>query len=479
MSVENELRAYMRRPQRHRLLHGYPLAAAMPSADHLGPHDEVAFGEAPDRKLIVGVLPHPFCNPAVTGCGFCTFPHEPGNSTKTTPVVEQVSDEVKMANPRLFKHPVTALYFGGGTANLCEPEPFRELCDTLEFALDVRDAEVTLEGVPAYFLTGKPRLAEVMRDTLKARHFRLSMGVQTFDEARLKQMGRAAFGTPDTFRRVVEYAHKLGFTVSGDLLFNLPGQTLPEMLADVRRAIDIGLDHIGLYHLVMFRGLGTPWAKDEELLDALPENERACENWLALRERLLAAGWVQTSLTNFEPARFRNQPQRYQYEECSFQPDRFDAIGFGPSAASYAASADFAHGVKTMNPTSAEAYTAAVKGGTRVWDRCFGYKAHDQKVFWLTRRLAALDIDRFRYRGLFGQDALDDFPTRLDVLRAEKLIDVTPDAIRPTPRGMFYSDSIAALLAAEAIRANRLQVRTRPALVRDSRENNAGFSPMG
>lgn len=480
MSVENELRGYMRRPQRHRLLHGYPLAAAMPSADHLGPHDEVAFGEAPDRKLIVGVLPHPFCNPAVTGCGFCTFPHEPGNSTKTTPVVDTVRNEVLAAGmTRPLGRAVTALYFGGGTANLCEPEPFQRLCFELNADYGLQDAEVTLEGVPAHFLKGKPRLADVMRSWIKARHFRLSMGVQTFDEARLAQMGRSAFGTPQTFREVVEYAHKLGFTVSGDLLFNLPGQTRDEMLADVRRAIDIGLDHIGLYHLVMFRGLGTDWSKDDELLDALPENERACENWLALRERMLAAGWVQTSLTNFEPARFRNQPQRYQYEECSFQPDRFDAIGFGPSATSYAASADFAHGVKTMNPTSAEAYTAAVKAGNRVWDRCFGYKLHDQKVFWLTRRLAALDIDRFRYRGLFGSDVLDDFPARFEVLQSAKLIEVTPHAVRPTPRGMFYSDSVAALLAAEAIRANRLAVKTRPAMVRDARENHAGFSPMG
>jgi oxygen-independent coproporphyrinogen-3 oxidase len=482
--IERELRAYMRRPQRHRLLHGYPLAAALHSADHLDPHHDVPFGENHDRKLIVGVLPHPFCNPAVTGCGFCTFPHEPGNSAKTTPVVRQVEEEVHATGfrflPRDRRSNVAAMYFGGGTANMVEPEPFRDLCTSLDAYFTLDDAEVTLEGVPAYFLKGKPRLAEVMRDTLKARHFRLSMGIQTFDEKRLKQMGRSAFGSTQTFREVVEYAHKLGFTVSGDLLFNLPGQSLDEMLADARRAIDIGLDHIGLYHLVMFRGLGTEWSKDDELLDALPDNERACEHWLLLRERMLAAGWVQTSLTNFEPARFRHQPQRYQYEECSFRPDKFEAIGFGPSGTSYTSSPDFRTGIKTMNPTSSDEYVAAVKNGNRVWNRYFSYQLHDQKVFWLTRRLAALDIDRFAYRGLFGTDPLDDFPVRFEVLKQEGLIEVTPDAIRPTPRGMFYSDSVAALIAAEAIRANRLAVRgAKPALLRDVRENSAAFSPMG
>ena len=115
-------------------------------------------------------------------------------------------------------------------------------------------------------------------------------------------------------------------TVSGDMLFNLPGQTLDEMLADVRRAIDIGLDHIGLYHLVLFRGLGTPWAEDDDMLAELPGNEAACDHWLALREMLLARGFTQTSLTNFEQGRYKNRAERYQYEECSFKPDEFEAM---------------------------------------------------------------------------------------------------------------------------------------------------------
>ena len=219
----------------------------------------------------MGVLPHPFCNPAVTGCGFCTFPHQPGNTAKTAEVAKLVATEVSsrvfdQMHDLMFR-PVTALYFGGGTANLTEPAAFRSLCMHLAQEFNLKDAEATLEGVPAYFLRGNPRLLDVMRSTLGARQYRLSMGIQTFDVARLKEMGRTAFGTPDTFREVVDFGHKLGFTTSADLLFNLPGQTLEEMKDDVRRALDIGLDHLGLYHLVLFRGLGTPWADDDDMLD--------------------------------------------------------------------------------------------------------------------------------------------------------------------------------------------------------------------
>jgi oxygen-independent coproporphyrinogen-3 oxidase len=297
-------------------------------------------------------------------------------------------------------------------------------------------------------------------------------------------MGRAAFGTPETFREVVELGHTLGFTTSADLLFNLPNQSPDEMKADLRRALDIGLDHLGLYHLVLFRGLGTPWADDERLLAELPDNDRAAENWLALRELLLARGLVQTSLTNFEQGRYRNRPERYQYEECSFRPDEYEVVGFGPSAISYAATPDFASGLKAMNPAGAEEYAAAVKSGKRVWNKAFVYRTLDQKVLWLTRRLAALDIDRVKYRVLFGTDALADFGEELTVARGAGLLAITADAIRPTPRGMFFADSVAAVLASPAIRAARELGRAAPGsglpkeLLSDARENANAFAHM-
>jgi oxygen-independent coproporphyrinogen-3 oxidase len=483
-----ELRRRMTRPQRHRLLHGYPLAAALHPADAVDPHAAVALGRT-DRKLLVGVLPHPFCNPAVTGCGFCVFPHEPGNAAKGTPVVRSVIEEVSRTVDGqmmdLVGHPVEALYFGGGTANLTEPGPFRDLCQRLAEDFELKDAEVTLEGVPAYFLRGEPRLLDVMRADLPARHFRISMGVQTFDAARLKEMGRAAFGTPDTFRQVVEYAHRLGFAASADLLFNLPGQTLDQMKDDVRRVADLGLDHLGLYHLVLFRGLGTPWAEDDDLLAELPDNDRACDHWLALRDLVRSLGFVQTTLTNFEQAGVARSPGRYRYEECGFRADEFEMVGFGPSAITYAATADFRHGVKVMNPAGSAAYAAAVAAGKRVWDKVFVYRAVDQQVLWLTRRLAGLEVDRKRYRRLFGTDPERDFPEEFGAAADAGLVEVTGAAIRPTPKGMFYADAVAALLANRAIRANRdlgpaaAGTDAPKGLLHDTRENQSMGGHMG
>ena len=51
-------------------------------------------------------------------------------------------------------------------------------------------------------------------------------------------------------------------TVSADLLFNLPGQFLSDVKDDVSQAVNLGLDQICLYHLVLFRGIAASWARD-------------------------------------------------------------------------------------------------------------------------------------------------------------------------------------------------------------------------
>ncbi len=444
----SQLRRFMRRPQRHRLLHGYPLAAAMPRVVENQRGNRILPEFDSRRGLLVGVLPHPFCNPSVAGCGFCTFPHEAFTSRKAAVVIDHVVREIEQtlqARPSLAGRPIAGLYFGGGTANLSPAEPFRTLCRALARAFDFSHAEVTLEGVPAAFLNRTPLLVDILRDEIPARHYRLSMGIQTFDEGRLRQMGRLGFGNAETFREVVDLGHTRGFTVSGDLLFNLPAQPLDAMRDDVRRAIDIGLDHLGLYHLVMFAGLGTPWSRDPALVGSLPTNAQAADNWLELQRLLHGLGFDQTTLTNFERREFRGDDRRFVYEELSFRPDRYDMVGFGPSGISFADSGEVA--VKVINPDRASDYISAVGRGRPAWDRAFEYGPQDLRVLHLTRRLAALRIDRRDYRAFFGSDPVRDFPREVEALEQEGLVDVTGIAVEPTAHGMFYADSIAGLLS--------------------------------
>lgn len=448
-AAHDELRRRMRGPQRHRLLHGYPLAAAMP---RLAPGDEaeLRYQTPVARGLLVGVLPHPFCNPTVPGCGFCTFPHERFETPAAVATASAVLRELGMRlarEPGLRGQRVAALYVGGGTANLTPAGPFRDLCRGLRDAFDLSAAEVTLEGVPAYFLIRRPLLFDTLREELPARRLRISMGVQTFNERRLREMGRAAFGTSETFAEVVRQAQNRGLSVSADLLFDLPHQSRGEMLDDVRLAIDLGLEHLGLYHLVLFRGLGTAWSRDETQLAGLPGNDTAAENWIALRELLLANGYVQTTLTNFERADRAGSPERFVYEELSFRPDRSEMLGLGPGGISYSAGPTYRTAWKSLNPVAAADYRSMVDRGTWRPERVFRYEADDLRVFHVTRRIAALVIDCRQYRRLFGTDVTADFAAEIGAARSEGLLEMAVDAFRLTPRGMFFADSVAATFA--------------------------------
>ncbi len=460
--------ARLNKPQRHRLLHGFPLAASMPlltneqRASAEAGHLKYQHAYLPHRPLLVGVLPHAFCNPKIAGCGFCTFPHEDFSARKATSVVECVQQEITSRlsqSSELGGRPVEALYFGGATANLTPADAFRKLCRQLNNLLDLRQAEVTLEGVPAFFIKRRPLLLDILQEELQARHFRISMGVQSFSRSWQIEMGRAAFGDSDLFAQVVDMAHSRNMTVSGDLLFNLPGQSLSEMLADVAIGSQMGFDQLCLYHLVLFRGLGTPWSKNAELVSSLPDNEAAVANWQALRMAMFQQGFYQSTLTNFERSALENDSRRYIYEILSFEPGSHDMLGFGPSAISYSLRADSHTALKTMNPENSFEYLQALKTPLPFWSRYFDFDLESFRLLYITRQLSKLTLQRDAYRVLLGTDVLSDFADEWKVLSQHNLIEMDEACIRLTARGMFFADTIASVIS-HRYRAARLESST-------------------
>jgi coproporphyrinogen III oxidase-like Fe-S oxidoreductase len=445
MLVHTDLANRMSHPQRHRLLQGYPMAPVLQDwnerRDPLGdlPVD-------PRRGLLVGVLPHTFCNPRVRGCGFCTFPHESFSNERARSVAARVVKEVKAS--ALRGREVHALYFGGGTANLTPVDALRSLADAVTSTFDIARAEVTLEGVATYFLAREEAMLEML-GAIPAASSRISVGVQSFDPAWIARMGRQAFGDEASFTAVVASAHARGMTTSCDLLFNLPGQTTKEALADVARADACGFDQICIYNLVLDARLDTPWAHERSLLVKRPSLEGACATWIALREDLLARGFVQTTLTNFERA------PRFAYERASFDPARFDAVGFGPGAISTFTDVRTLGAKKWINAGKSDDYSAAMDSTGRAAARAFDYTTLDLRLLHVTRNLSALGIDRASYRQFFGRDVVDDFPQEVEALVAEALVAVDDARLALTPRGMFYADSVAGLFASRRAAALR------------------------
>ena len=481
-TAQQQIASRMQRPQRHRLLQGFPplplMRAATKSRSALvvrqldgalidlkgkvsgvtrqqpepGELAEPFINIDASRPLIIGVIPHTQCIPRTPACGFCTFPHDAQDKRQRADIVssveEDISNVVKWHGKKLSGRRVDAIYFGGGTANLSSVAQIQRLFGELAEHFKVAGAEVTLEGIPSLFASWFHAHLKTLA-ALPARHKRISMGIQTFDPIQIERMGRQSFGDQKTVSGIIRYAHSLNLTTSGDFLFALPGQTLEQMREDVDRAIDCGFDQICLYHLVLSPGLGTPWSEDSSLVGEMKEPGVIVNYWLDLRERLLKHGFVQATLTNFELEEVHKTDRRFIYEEASFNPDVYDALGFGPLSISTQLDFTRLRGVKLMRRK---------RVGALPWsgdDLYFGYELEDLKLLWITRCLAGLSLDRARYRSRFSGDVEVHFPAALSATIEAGFIYVDKTSIMLTPRGMFYSDAVVGTFAAE--RAAKLQ----------------------
>jgi oxygen-independent coproporphyrinogen-3 oxidase len=100
-----------------------------------------------------------------------------------------------------------------------------------------------------------------------------------------------------------------------------------------------------------------------------------------------------------------------------------------------------------MNPESSAQYLQSVQSPGTTWNRYFQYRQHDLELLHFTRRLAALRIDKASFSGAFTAAAWTRHLDRFAVLREAGLLTECQHAYSVTPRGMFFSDSIVALLA--------------------------------
>ncbi len=443
---KQDLEKRMRGPQRHRLLQGYPQPSLMEPRSFHSLDWLLEYYQNWSRPLLVGVLPHAACNPSVRGCGYCTFPHEDFRLSEVRHTVLAVIKEIQKTP---FVGNIKALYFGGGTANLTPPDLFKTLCEALNQRFTFQGAEVTLEGAPAYFTAQKEALLESLVAEFPSSQHRISMGVQTFESARIRDMGRQHIGSPKAVEEAVRAAQRRGILTSADLMINMPEQSLEQMKEDVVRASDLGLSQLSIYHLVLFRGLGVPWAAGPEKLSALPNNEEAVDNWLQVRDLAQTLGYRQTTLTNFQ------REGQFRYEDYSYQPQTYDWVGYGPDALSCFTDRDWNYTVKWLNCSSGADYRTRMQSSTEAISHYFLYSPLDMGLLYLTRGFARLEVSAQTYREHCDRDMLADFRDAWETLSNAELITTEDDTVRLTERGMFFADSVVGLLASERVKEIR------------------------
>jgi oxygen-independent coproporphyrinogen III oxidase len=376
---------------------------------------------------MLGLYLHvPFCQAI---CGYCNFNRgllDEGLKTRYVAALER--EIVDGGGGRA----ADTIFFGGGTPSLLEPDEVRRLIAACRLAYDVQpDAEVTLETNPE---TATPDRLAAFRE---AGVTRLSIGVQSFDDAELKRLGRIH----SSARAIdaVRAAQAAGFdNVSCDLMFWLPGQSMATWLRTVDIAVGLSLQHLSLYLLELYPNAplkesmaragsaGAPpspgWAQASD--------DEAADMYLAALDRLDAAGLGQYEISNVaRPGFFSRHNVKY------WQGESWQGYGCGAHST--------VDGVRWKNIASTTDYIDRVtSGGSPAVDRVeLASRARVEEALFTGLRLSA-GIDRAAFARRFGLDPWPPYAESLEPCVQDGLMWLEGARFGLTRRGMLVANEI-------------------------------------
>jgi putative oxygen-independent coproporphyrinogen III oxidase len=298
-----------------------------------------------DHLTSSGLYVHiPFCK---TKCPYCDF-----YSITTTDQIEAFISALD-AEARLYRDQFPtfdSLFLGGGTPSLLTGPQLVALMEMLRRHFTFTpDSEITLEANPDDLTADKLALFRDLGVN------RLSLGVQSFDEAELRLLGRR-----HTARQTIQALTAIraaGFTNLGlDLMYGLPGQTLDAWLKTLEKALNFAPEHLSCYQLTIAAGetpaLRTPLARQVARGEiSLPDEETQREFFLLTTNFLTARGYLHYEVANF--AREEKYVCRHNLKYWTRTP----YLGLGPAAHSFQA------GRRWWNFASVEKYCLSLNTG--------------------------------------------------------------------------------------------------------------------
>ncbi len=242
-----------------------------------------AFPFLPPLSLYVHL---PWC---VRKCPYCDFnSHAVRDGIPERAYVDALLCDLDVELPSVAGRRIETIFFGGGTPSLFSPESIARLLAGIRQRIALApNTEVTLEANPGTVDT------ERFRGFRNAGVNRLSIGIQSFDDDKLKALGRI-HGRAEALR-AAESARAAGFdNLNLDLMFGLPWQTLEQALTDVRIAIEQRPTHLSVYQLTI-----EPNTLFHAQPPALPDDDATWEMQQALQALLATNGYRQYEVSAY------------------------------------------------------------------------------------------------------------------------------------------------------------------------------------
>lgn len=369
----------------------------------------------------------PFCEAL---CAYCDFYSVKLEDARRSRFVEALHAEAELRAPTSFA--ARTVFIGGGTPTALEP---RDLQAVLGLA---RSLSVERGGVDEWTVECNPgsltpEKAEQMR---AAGVTRLSVGVQSFDDAVLESVGRIHDAA--TARRAIAIARESGIEdVSIDLLFAVPGQGVESFRRDLEEVVGLGLEHVSAYALIFEPG--TPLARQRDLGRVRPEEPETELEMMRLAARILGAA----GLARYEVSSFALPGRECRHNLNYWRNGSY--LGLGPAAASYL------DGERVVNARSWRRYEQAVLTGRPAIEqreRLEPRRAVGEELMLRLRTAEGASLSAVSRR--WSVDAAERYGGLLERLGEAGLVRVDRggDHVTLTERGVELSDAVLGELLA-------------------------------
>ena len=233
------------------------------------------FAALPPLSLYVHI---PWC---IRKCPYCDFnSHEARGEVPEAQYVDALLKDLESALPQVWGRKVVSVFLGGGTPSLFTADSIDRLLGGIRARLPITPgAEITLEANPGTFERQK------FAGFFAAGVNRLSLGVQSFDPAQLRALGRVH--DADEARRAAESALMIFGNVNFDLMYGLPQQTVDGAQADLAEALAFAPPHLSFYHLTL-----EPNTLFHKSPPPLPDEDTAADIEGAVHATLARAGYA-------------------------------------------------------------------------------------------------------------------------------------------------------------------------------------------
>ncbi|MSP98590.1 MAG: oxygen-independent coproporphyrinogen III oxidase-like protein [Betaproteobacteria bacterium] len=252
----------------------------------------------------------PWC---VRKCPYCDFnSHEKKGDLPEDAYCAALLADLEHALPWIWGRRVSSIFFGGGTPSLFSARAIERLLSEVRSRVPVApDAEITLEANPGTFEARK------FHDFRAAGINRLSIGIQSFNDAHLGALGR--IHSAAEARRAIEIAQADFDNINLDLMYGLPAQTLAEAHADISEAIGWGTAHLSAYQLTL-----EPNTVFHSHPPQLPEHDVAAQMQESVEEILAAAEFA-----HYETSAFARTGRRSRHNLNYWQFGDYLGLGAG------------------------------------------------------------------------------------------------------------------------------------------------------